>query len=187
MTLNSNTKKTLAAICWTLGIALVCALFIGAYKFGEWEKRHAPPPPQPVIVKTRPADLETGVLPNAFVSADVFLPNFGHGIDARTMNTHTVKMFRVDGEKKIEVPGHVNTSGAGDAIVFQPTDILEADAKYSFECNGVRDTSDGEQSLFKSFSSTFTTASSSALSQYPVAFEKMTLPNTAGNIFTGVT
>src|SRR5436309_12630095 len=120
----SNARKTWGAIGWTLGIVVVCALYGGAYKFAEWEKAHATPPPQPTVVRTRPADGETGVLPNAFVAADVFLPNFGHGIDARTMNTRTVRLFKIDSEKRVEVAGHVNTSGAGDAIVFQPSDML---------------------------------------------------------------
>jgi hypothetical protein len=184
---NSNARKIWGAIGWTLSIVMVCALYRGAYKFGEWEKGNATPPPQPAVIKTRPGNGETGVLPNAFVAADVFLPNFGHGIDARTMNTRTVRMYRIDGDKRIEVPGHVNTSGAGDAIVFQPSDDLEPDATYEFECNGVRDTSGGPQGLFKPYSSTFTTASASSLSEYPVAFDKIMLPETDGTTFTGLT
>lgn len=127
------------------------------------------------------------MLPNAFVAADVFLPNFGHGIDARTMNINTVKLFKIDGESRIEVPGHVNTSGAGDAIVFQPSDMLDPGTKYEFTCNGVRDTSGGPEGLFKPFAMTFTTATSASLSEYPVAFEKVAMPDTNGNIFTGLT
>ena len=118
------------------------------------------------------------MLPNAFVAADVFLPNFGHGIDARTMNINTVKLFKIDGESRIEVPGHVNTSGAGDAIVFQPSDMLDPGTKYEFTCNGVRDTSGGPEGLFKPFAMTFTTATSASLSEYPVAFEKVAMPDT---------
>src|ERR1019366_8130516 len=52
--------------------------------------------------------------------------------------------------------------------------------------NGVRDTGGSE---FQAFSMNFTTASDAALSTYPVAFEKASLPTTErqGNIFTGLT
>lgn len=174
---------------WCVGLAALVGLYGGTIMFARWEKRNATPPPQPAVIKTRPANGEAGVLPNAFVAADVFLPNFGHGIDARTMNTRTVKLFKVDGEKKVEVAGHVNTSGAGDAIVFQPTDMLDPGTRYQFECKGVRDTSDdpANRGEFKPYTSTFTTASSAALSSYPVAFDKVEMPHTAGNIFTGLT
>jgi hypothetical protein len=173
-------------IAWCIGAIGVCALYGEAIHFAEWEKVNAPPKPRPVITLTRPANSETGVLPNSFIAADVFLPNFGHGVDSLTMNTRSVKLFKLQGDRKIEVAGNVNTSGAGDSIVFQPSDMLETGTRYLFTCNGVRDTGGSE---FQPFSMNFTTASDAALSTYPVAFEKVSLPTTErqGNIFTGLT
>jgi hypothetical protein len=184
----SSARRICVVFACCLGLAAVGGLYRETIRFAQWEKKNATPPPQPAIVRTRPAAGETGVLPNAFVAADVFLPNFGHGIDARTMNTNTVKLFKIEAnDARIEVPGHVNTSGAGDAIVFQPSDMLEPDTTYDFECNGVRDTTGGPEGLFKPYTSRFTTASSAALSEYPVAFTKVAMPHTEGNIFTGLT
>jgi hypothetical protein len=172
---------------WLFSTIAACALYGEAIRFAKWEKQHAPPKPQPVITVTRPADGETGVLPNSFVAADVFLPNFGHGVDSESMNTNSVKLFKLQNDKQIEIPGHVNTSGAGDAIVFQPVEMLETGTRYQFSCNGVRDTGGAD---FKPFTMSFTTASDAMLSTYPVAFEKVELPVTShpfGNIFTGLT
>ncbi len=132
---------------------------------------------------------ETGVLPNAFIACDVFLPHFGHGVASASMNTQNVQLFKLDGDKKIDVAGHVNTSGGGDSIVFQPMDLLDTDSTYEFDVHGVYDTSDSPQAEFKPFSMTFKTAKAAALSSYPVAFTKVPLPVTAdrGTIFTTVT
>src|ERR1700733_10981094 len=174
------------AIAWLLGTVAVCTLYGEVIRFAEWEKDHAPPRPQPVILATRPANGETGVLPNCFVAADVYLPNFGHGVDSTTMNTRSVKLFKLVNGQETEVPGNVNTSGAGDSIVFQPQNMLDTGTKYAFKCDGVRDTGGAE---FRPFEMTFTTAADAALSAYPVAFEKVPLPATSNqhNIFTSVT
>ena len=174
------------AAWWLIGLTATTALYGSVYHFAEWEHANAQPPPQPIITHIRPHDDERNVVPNAFVAADVFLPNFGHGISSATMNTDTVKLFKMVNGQRVEVPGHVNTSGAGDSIVFQPSDMLEPDTQYVYQQDGVRDTSGA---YFRPFTSTFTTAASSMLSAYPVAFEKVPLPQTAnrGNIFIGVT
>src|SRR4051794_18271116 len=43
------------------------------------------------IVNTRPTNGETGVLPNAFVSADL---NAGNAIDPETIDSTSVKLYR---------------------------------------------------------------------------------------------
>ena len=175
------------AIWWGFAAVGTYGLFHEAYDFGRWERANAEPPPVPVITQTRPHDGETGVLPNAFVAADVFLPNFGHGIMSSTMNTQTVKLFKVlPSGKTLDVPGHVNTSGAGDAIVFQPQDMLDPGATYRFSAEGVMDTGAAQ---FRPFAMSFKTAPATSLSAYPVAFEKVPLPTTSnfGNIFIGLT
>jgi hypothetical protein len=148
------------AIIWCLVAAGITALYCGTIHFAEWEKANAQGAPMPAVGLTRPLNNETGVLPNAFVACDVFLPNIGHGVDAGSMNTTNVKLFKVDGDKQIEVAGHVNTSGGGDSIIFQPMDLLDAGSTYLFTANGVRDTSGA---VFKPFSMTFTTAPAESL------------------------
>ena len=82
------------------------------------------------------------------------------------------------------VDGHVNTSGAGDAIVFQPTDPLETDATYRFDCTGVKDTSGA---LFEHYSMLFTTAADAKMMPYPVAFDQVQMPATYHHVFSGLT
>lgn len=171
---------------WMFGIVAVACLYVQVYDFASWEKAEAQPPPQPIITRTRPYDGQKNVLPNAFVAADVFLPNFGHGISSSTMNTDSVKLYQVVKDKRVPVAGHVNTSGAGDSVVFQPTNLLATDTKYVFTANGIRDTSGA---YFMPYEMSFTTASDSVLSSYPVAFTKVALKTTngLGNIFVGIT
>src|SRR5438067_2643981 len=122
---------------------------------------------RPSVIFTRPGANETSVLPNVFVSCDVNLPNVGKGIDADSMNDQTVRIIRArDGSV---VPTRLNTSGAGDAIVCQPIDLLEPATQYAFQVtDGVRDTGG---SHFAPFEMTFTPATGSPTSDYPVAFD----------------
>src|SRR5690348_14270310 len=95
-----------------------------ATKFGEREvARSVPEADRPSVRFTRPARQETNVPPSAFVAADVNLPNEGHGIDPASMNGGEVKLFRTSDHQP--VAANVNTSGAGDAIVLQPVDLLD--------------------------------------------------------------
>jgi hypothetical protein len=185
----SHANVGLIAVACCLGLLVVGGVFYKSISFALWEKANAAPPPSPAIGNTRPQAGETGVLPNAFIACDVFLPHFGHGVDSSTMNTKNVKLFKIDGDKKIEVFGHVNTSGGGDSVVFQPMDMLDTDSTYEFDIDGVRDTSDSPQAEFKPFSMTFTTAKAAALSTYPVAFTKvpLTVTSNRGTVFTTVT
>src|SRR4051812_9967660 len=65
---------------------------------------------KPAVVVTRPADREGGVSPDAFIVADVNLPNPGKVIDARTLEGG-VQLLR--GNAREKVPATVNTSGGG--------------------------------------------------------------------------
>ena len=175
---------------WVLGVAAVAGLYGETIHFALWEKSIAQLPPQPAISNTRPLANAADVLPNAFVACDVFLPHTGHGVETASMTNDHVKLFKVAADgTRTEVPGHANTSGAGDSIVFQPTDLLACDSTYVFEEHGARDTSDSPQAEFLPFHLTFHTVKSAALSSYPVAFDKFALPNTAarGIVFTGIT
>lgn len=177
-------KSIWPLVGWFTAIIMVVGVYAAAISFATWEKEHAPPLPMPIICLTRPDKNAMDVLPNTSIVADIYLPNFGSGVSSITMNTKNVRLLKVDGSTETEVPGHANTSGAGDSIVFQPTDMLEPGCKYHFEVRGVRDTSGA---MFTPYDMTFTTASKAALSTYPVAFDHIQMPWTWGNIFTGVT
>jgi hypothetical protein len=181
----AKTPPMVAALAWLLAAAGAAVLYAGSIHFGRWEAANAPPLPVPLVGHTRPSPGQVDVLPNTSISADVYLPNVGSGVSSATMNTRTVHLDKLlPGGRSVPVEGNVNTSGAGDSIVFVPSDMLDGGSTYRFSCYGVKDMSGA---LFKPYSMTFTTASNAKLSQYPVAFEHVQMPETFGHIFTGLT
>src|SRR5690348_11964395 len=47
----------------------------------------------PAVRMTRPSDKEINVLPDAFVAADVVLPNHSRAIDGRTLTSQSVQLY----------------------------------------------------------------------------------------------
>ena len=138
---------------------------------------------RPTVTASRPADRESNVAPDAFVAADVSLPNFGHVIDAASVNPDAVRLYRTIDRRP--VPAHVNTSGGGDAIVLKPVELLEPNTQYTFEVNGgLRDTGG---TPFRYYAAHFTTAAGEGVADYPVAFEQVTLPAAQDLFITCVT
>ncbi len=175
---------TLAA--WAIALCATAGLYAGMVRFAHWEVKNEPLPPRPAIGgRCRPMPGATNVPPTVAIFTPVYLPNVGHGVSTSTMTPRHVRLYEQmpDGTER-QVDGHANTSGGGDTIIFQPAGLLDCNATYRFACDGVTDTSGVE---FQPFSMTFTTAASNAFSQYPVAFEHIMLPKTAGHVFTGVT
>lgn len=148
----------------------------GAQNFGRRELAVAQAEQsRPGVSFTRPAGSDTGVLPNAFVSCDVTLPTAGAGIDASTMTADAVRLFKV-GDLSNPIPARLNTSGAGDAIVLQPIDLLEPDTGYVFEVTDkLKDTAGA---AFRPFRMTFKTAKVTRTESFPVAFEKIEMKDT---------
>src|SRR5687767_7783895 len=106
------------------------------------------------VVGTRPINGARNFLPNGFVAADVHLPNKGKGVDAKTISTETVKLYRA--KDRAPVAAVVNTSGAGDAIVLQPSTTLEPQTEYTFEVtSGLKDMAGAS---FAPYTTSFTTA-----------------------------
>jgi glucose/arabinose dehydrogenase len=137
---------------------------------------------QPIVTATRPAANETNVPRDAFVAADVFLPHAGAGIDASTLTSETVKLYRTsDG---VLIPAVLNTSGGGDAIVLQPTQLLDPNTSYTFEVTaGLKDTSG---SSFVPYTMTFITGVTGGETDPSLAFEKVQLNTAVGQQFTSL-
>ena len=128
------------------------------------------------VVGTRPVNGARNFLPNGFVAADVHLPNKGKGVDAKTISAETVKLYRA--KDRAPVAAVVNTSGAGDAIVLQPSTTLEPQTEYTFEVtSGLKDLAGAS---FAPYTTSFTTAAGATTSDYPVAFDKVPLGQTEG-------
>lgn len=137
---------------------------------------------RPTITGTRPGNGATGVSRDAFVAADLNLPNVGGGVDVSTLSNSTVRLRRTaDG---VLVPGTVDTTGGGDAIVYQPSNPLDANTNYTFEVTDqVRDTTGA---AFIPFSMSFTTGTAGGQVDTSVSFEKLVQNNTTGQAHTGL-
>jgi glucose/arabinose dehydrogenase len=179
-----------------LALTIAMALLIAAGGFAWWAQGRGyktamfayffPDDPKflkkPTIFAVRPADRDDGIEPDAFIAADVTLPNPGKVIDRATLDGG-VQLLKGNGREK--VPAMVNTTGGGDAIVLKPLKPLELNALYFFEVlPALKDTGGAP---FEHFVSTFTTAAGSVYSEYPIAAEKLPQTASSGQWYTGVT
>jgi glucose/arabinose dehydrogenase len=182
--LNSRKPLVIAGAA-ALVLSLAVVQFVAAVRFAKHELSQVEAmASRPRVTMTRPTGGDVNVLPNVFVATDVHLPNVGAGIDASTMTSNTVRLLRAD--TGAVVAAQVNTSGAGDAIVCQPLELLEPSTTYIFQVSSeLRDTSGA---AFEPFQMTFTTASGAGVGDYPVAFEKVPQPHTQiPSAYTGLT
>lgn len=157
-------------------VAVSVFVWRGAERFGRREVALAKvEADRPAVIGTRPAANDSAVLPNAFVSCDVHLPTPGAGIDVTTMTDRSVRLFKA-GAPDRPIEARLNSSGAGDAIVLQPTAPLEPGTRYIFEVTA--DLKDTAGAAFKPHRMMFTTAAVARTESYPVAFEQVRMPHT---------
>jgi hypothetical protein len=156
----------------------------GIESIGPWryaaDDAAVPAAGNPHVTSTTPADAATGVLRDAFVSANLLVPS--GGIDATTITAGTVKLYRTkDGAA---VPSSVNTSAGGDVLALQPNDVLDPDTDYTFEVtSGLRDVSGNS---FTPFVTHFRTGTGTAATDPSLTFTKVSL-TTPKAPYTGVT
>jgi len=137
---------------------------------------------RPSVTGTRPGHLETNVSRDIFIAADVNLPNVGGGVDSSTLNTSTVRLRRTsDGAL---IPGTVDTTGGGDAIVYQPLSPLDANTNYTFEVT--EQLKDTTGAAFIPFTMSFTTGTSGGTVDTSVSFEKLVQSTSQGQAVTGL-
>ncbi len=130
-----------------------------------------------------PGDAATDVWRDAFVSMAVNMPNLGHGINSNTLTKNTVFMYRTSDH--LLVDAHLTTSGAGDAIILQPSSPLDANTSYTYEVTaGLKDTGG---SPFVPYKASFTTGTKITPTDPNIAFEKVVLPTAQGQSYTSVT
>lgn len=93
----------------------------------------------------------------------------GAGVDPDTLNTNTVQLYRT--KNNAPVPGEVNTTGGGDAIVYQPSVPLAPNTNYTFRITD--DVRDEAGDTFIPYSTTFNTGANKSLPPTPgVEFTK---------------
>ena len=125
----------------------------------------------------------TNVPLDTVVAVTVRLPA-GGGVDETTVTADTVKLFR-GSATGVPVAGQANTSGGGDGIIFQPSDLLEPNSTYTFVVTDqVRDT---HGNAFVPFSTNFTTGSAVAATDPSIAFEKVFLGTAQGERYSALT
>jgi len=130
----------------------------------------------PSATGSSPASREVAVNRSSAVGIDVALPNLGQGVDATTLNSTNVQLYQT--ESNILVPGNINTSGGGDAIVYQANAPLSANTHYTLRINeGVKDESGAS---FLPFSTTFTTGTSTSTPNTGINFSKSTVYGSDG-------
>ena len=109
--------------------------------------------PHPSVRAIDPPDGYTFVGRDTAVKLDVNLPNPGAGVAAATLTPQNIRLLRASDQTVIAA--NVNTSGGGDAIVLQPTSLLDARTDYVFQLSDR--VTDQAGSSFIPFTSTFST------------------------------
>ena len=136
---------------------------------------------QPRVTATNPAAGQAGVGRDAFVTVDVSTPN--GGIDAATLSTATVKLYKSATLEPVAVV--LNTSGGGDLLVLRPISLLEANTAYTVEVTaGLKDVAGAP---FVPHQSGFTTGTGTSVSDPSLKFQKVSLANVPPKPYTGVT
>ncbi|MEL6147992.1 MAG: choice-of-anchor D domain-containing protein, partial [Chloroflexota bacterium] len=120
----------------------------------------------PAITSTDPLNGATNVSLTTAISANVFLPTDGQGVDPATLTdpnapghpsaTDTVRLIEMsNGQEGPQVPlNSVNTSGGNDVIVATPAQNLKPLTTYKFVVDGVQDLAGA---TFDFYEGTFTT------------------------------
>jgi hypothetical protein len=122
----------------------------------------------PSVSGSSPDSRQIGIGRSAAVNLDVALVNLGSGVDAATLTTHNIQLYRT--QDNTLVPGNINTTGGGDAIVYQPSSPLEASTHYTFRLSDrVKDESGNP---FLPFSTTFSTGTTTISPTPGVNFNK---------------
>jgi hypothetical protein len=137
---------------------------------------------QPSVRELTSPSTRTNAPLDTLVAVTLRLPS--GGIDETTVNDNTVRLFRGSASGS-PVAGQPNTSGGGDVLTFQPSDLLEPNTTYTFVVTeGVHDINGN---AFIPFSTTFTTGSTVVATDPSIAFEKVYLPTAQGERYSALT
>src|SRR4051812_49998080 len=107
-------------IVWRLGVVVLLVLAALSWwaegrGYKTWAFRKVNPTyaalARPSVTVTRPARHEGNVSTDAFVAADVNLPNMGRVVDGHTLSAKSVRLLRTRDRRP--VPAVVNTTAAG--------------------------------------------------------------------------
>ncbi|HZU45720.1 MAG TPA: Ig-like domain-containing protein, partial [Mycobacterium sp.] len=135
---------------------------------------------RPSVTTVSPAPNSTGVPRDSAVTVDLFLPN--SSLDFNTITTGTVFLQRTSDQSV--VPAVVSTTGGDDAIILQPSVLLDPNTSYTFTVtSSVRDIS-GQQ--VNPFTMTFTTGTAGGATDPSIAFQQLPQANSVNVPWTTV-
>ena len=134
----------------------------------------------PTVTTIQPAANATDVPRDEAVTADFFFPN--GALNSNTVTVGTVLLYRTSDHAPVS--SVVNTTGGNDAIILQPSVLLDADTSYTFQItSGVHDTTGAPVTPFMM---SFTTGTAGATVDASIAFEQISLPTAQNVPFTCV-
>jgi hypothetical protein len=145
---------------------------------------------RPYVLASVPINGEC--VPNTISIAanELYVPSkkgFKGGVDNNTINSNTVKLYKIKGYKMYVVQGSVQGTGGGDAISFSPLKALEADAIYKFVItSGVKSYSGDAFVPYESWFSTKMTPLDSGKNVLKAEFTKVSIPNTQNKKYTSL-
>ncbi|HEX8521845.1 MAG TPA: Ig-like domain-containing protein [Tepidisphaeraceae bacterium] len=136
---------------------------------------------QPTIRSSTPANGGT-INRDGFLSASVNLVTAGAGVDASTLSTDTVRLYRTSDNQFVNSIS--TTTGGGDGIVTRPAATLAANTSYTWEItSGVKDTAGNS---FVPYTITFTTNNKVQSADPYVRFDHVNLPAAQNKQFAGL-
>src|SRR5690349_12452110 len=134
----------------------------------------------PSVTTIQPGNGASGIPRDAAVTADFFFPN--GALNGNTVTTGTVVLYRTSDHAA--VPAVVNTTGGNDAVILQPSVLLDANTNYTFQVTpGVQDLTGIPVTPY---TMTFTTGTGGASVDPSIAFQQIALPTTMGVAFSTV-
>jgi hypothetical protein len=127
----------------------------------------------PEVTGSSPTSRQKSIFLDAAVNLDVKLVSAGEGVNAETLNTNNIRLYRTRDNQFVPASS-IGTSGGGDAIVYQPEQRLDPSTHYTFRLSdGVKDEAGR---TFLPFSTTFSTGTTVNVSPTPgVSFNKQSV------------
>ncbi len=144
----------------------------------------------PYVVSSTPENGATNVDINtvSIAANNIYVPEvtgLRGGVDNSTLNTSTVKLFKITATDTTAIVGVVQGTGGGDAISFSPTYALEPNTNYKLIITGAVKSNTGLP--FLPYESLFTTGSyASTAGASKLAFTKEPIASTVGKQYSSV-
>jgi len=134
----------------------------------------------PTVTTIQPVNGATGIARDSAITADFFFPN--GAMNGTTVTAGTVLLYRTADHAAVSAV--VNTTGGNDAVILQPSVLLDPNTNYTFQITpGVQDSTGVPVTPY---SIAFTTGTAGATVDPSIAFQQIALPTAQGVAFSAV-